>query len=528
LLRGAAALAVTLAIGCGPNAGHAPGPQPADPALVETATGALRGLVAPDHRFFGGIPYAAPPVGPLRWQLPEPAPHWRGIRDATDAGARCIQETTYDADFGRPTNEDCLTLNVWTPASSSGQRWPVMVWVHGGGFANGSGDLYEAQRLVTRGNIIVVTVNYRLGALGFLAHPALGANGAVGNYGLADQQAALRWVRDNIADFGGDPGRVTLAGESAGAMSVCDHMVAPGSVGLFRAAIIQSGPCQAQADLAAAERLSDEYAAAAGCAEPASVAQCLRALPADRLLTPPKYVRLGAESLTGPVTGSSLLPADPITGFADGTAAKVPVLIGTNEDEFRLFVALQHLQKGEQYPVERYPKLLADTFGAHADEVGRRYPLAGYDKSVPLAYAAAVTDAVFACPADRMAADLSRSRPVFAYEFADRSAPAPEPMASLPYPVGAAHALEVHYLFGIRGAAELNPAQSRLSDEMIDYWTRFVTAGTPHVDGQPDWPPMERAPGAHMSFRTDGNRLVNDFEQAHQCAFWATAPVLLE
>ena len=157
------------------------------------------------------------------------------MRDATKPGLRCPQDTHSDPDYGRPTGEDCLNLNVWTPhGATPADPRPVLVWIHGGGFLNGSADIYDARWMATRGDIVVVTVNYRLGTLGFLAHPALGGGGDVGNYGLADQQAALRWVHDNIADFGGDPAKVTIAGESAGAMSVCDHLVSPQSAGLFR------------------------------------------------------------------------------------------------------------------------------------------------------------------------------------------------------------------------------------------------------------------------------------------------------
>ena len=259
------------------SCGRGATPSPAANAtLVQTASGAVRGAFADDHLLFAGIPYAAPPVGPLRWRAPQPPARWQGVRDASKFGARCTQDTTNDPDFGRSVSEDCLTLNVWTPNPSAGRAVPVMVWIHGGGFVNGSGDIYDSRWMVAQGDIIVVTLNYRLGALGFLAHPALGANDDVGNYGFADQQAALRWVRDNIANFGGDPNKVTIAGESAGAMSVCDDLVAPGSAGLFRAAILQSGPCGAEADRAAAEQVSLAYAAAAGCADPATAADCLR------------------------------------------------------------------------------------------------------------------------------------------------------------------------------------------------------------------------------------------------------------
>ena len=234
--------------------------------MARTGAGVVRGQVAPGYVLFQGIPYAAAPIGELRWQPPRPVPAWRGMRDASKPATRCVQDTARDPDYGLATGEDCLSVNVWSPTGAAGR--PVMVWIHGGAFANGSADPYDARWLVTKGDIVVVTINYRLGALGFLAHPALGPPGDVGNYGLSDQQAALRWVRDNIAAFGGDPGKVTIAGQSAGGMSVCDHLVAPGSAGLFRAAIIASGPCSAQAQLATAERDSAAYAAGLGCSRP--------------------------------------------------------------------------------------------------------------------------------------------------------------------------------------------------------------------------------------------------------------------
>ena len=515
---------VLLAAGCGLGAGGptktaVPSP-PADPAVVQTATGAVRGIVAPDHRLFAGIPYAAPPIGPLRWQPPAPVPAWQGVRDATRAGPRCVQDPSGDLEMGRQTDEDCLTLNVWTPTTND-EPHPVMVWIHGGSFTSGSGRLYVARELANRGNIIVVTLNYRLGALGFLAHPALGPPGAVGNYGLADQQAALRWVRDNIAKFGGDPDKVTVAGESAGGISVCDHLVAPDSAGLFRAAILQSAPCQAQLPLPAAEQSSLDYAAEVGCGQPESAAQCLRALPADKLRAPVWYYRVGGEAVSGPATGTTLLPVDPITGFNERRAAKVPVLIGSNRDEFTLFVALQYLRQAGGYTAAQYPELLKDTFGSNADAVGAHYPLTSYP-SVPLAYSAAVTDGVFACEADHMAGVLAETEPVYAYEFNDRDAPAPDALRQLPFPVGASHSLELGYLFDIGDAPPLNPAQRALSDQMIDYWSRFVASGSPQAPGQPDWPRFDAATGKVLSLEPDGSRVVNTFDRTHQCAFWAS------
>jgi para-nitrobenzyl esterase len=513
-------LVVLLAVGCGLGDGETPKTaapsQSADPALVQTSAGAVHGTVAHDHRLFAGIPYAAPPVGPLRWQPPAPAPPWQGVRDATRLGPRCIQDPGGDPEFGRQSDEDCLTLNVWTPPAT-GEPRPVMVWIHGGAFINGSGGMYDARWLAERGDIVVVTINYRLGALGFLAHPALGPAGDVGNYGLADQQAALRWVRDNIANFGGDPGKVTVAGESAGGMSVCDHLVAPDSAGLFRAALIMSAPCQAQATLPAAEKTGLDYAAEVGCGDRESAAQCLRALPVDKLRKPVWNYRIGDDKLSGPVTGTKALPVDPITGFADGRAARVPVLIGTTRDEFTLFIALQHLGLGRDLTAEQYPQELRDTFGSDADAVEAHYPLSRYD-SVPLAYSAAVTDGVFACVSDRMADVLARNEPVYAYEFNDRDAPVPDPFRQLPFPVGASHSLELRYLFDVGGTPPpLDAAQQALSEQMIDYWSRFVTTGSPRAADQPNWPEREL-----MSLQPDGSRIVTTFEETHQCPFWAS------
>lgn len=509
---------IVLMTGCAHGGGAAPSPpeRPADPALAHTVTGTVRGIVAPDHRLFAGIPYAAPPVGPLRFQPPAAASTWPGVRDATRPGARCMQDTSGDPDFGTKTDEDCLTLNVWTP-SRSGEKRPVLVWIHGGAFVNGSGGIYDSRWLASRGDIVVVTLNYRLGALGFLAHPSLGPEGDVGNYGLEDQQAALRWVRDNIANFGGDPDAVTVAGESAGGMSVCDHLVAPGSAGLFRAAIIQSAPCQAQFALPEAEQASLDYARDVHCGDPLTAAACLRALPAEALRKPVWYFHIGEDSLSGPVTGTTVLPEDPMTVIANGRAARVPVLIGSNHDEFTLFVALQYLRLKKPYTEEQYPHLLAETFGSHADAVSARYPLSRYDGDVPLAYSAAVTDGVFACVADVMAQELAAKDRVYFYEFNDRAAPAPDPLRTLPFPVGASHSLELRYLFDTGGAPPLNPDQQILSDQMIDFWSAFVRAGSPGER----WPAFG-VDEKRLSLHPDGSTLETDFDTTHQCAFWAS------
>jgi para-nitrobenzyl esterase len=484
--------------------------------------GLVRGQVAADYRLFQNIPYAAPPVGPLRWQPPRPPGPWPGTRDGSKPGPQCIQESR----GSKATSEDCLTLNVWTPPVGPGVgKRPVMVWIHGGGFVTGSGDIYNSRWLAAQGHIVVVTINYRLSALGFLAHPSLGTGGDVGNYGLADQQAALRWVKHNIADFGGDPAKVTIAGESAGAMSVCDHLVALGSRGLFRAAIIQSGPCQAQADLASAQNTSLDYAASMGCADRDTAAECLRALPATELARPPWYVRIGdSDALSGPVTGTTALPVDPVGASAASRAARVPVLIGTTHDEFTMFAALRYLRLGRDMTAAEYPATLTDIFGVDGRAVMAHYLPERYGGDASLAYAAAVTDGLFSCVADRMANMLRQGAPVYGYEFDDPHPPAPNPMRRAPFPVGASHSLELRYLFGVGGAPPLNPAQRALSNQMIRYWSQFVTTGAPKVAGLPDWPPVGPNPANSpwMSLRPDATRVMLNFDASHQCPFWAS------
>lgn len=510
-----ALLAALLLAGC---TNPAPVAAPADPLVAMTSFGPVRGTGEDGFRLFQGVPYASAP----RWQPPvSPAP-WTAVRDATRPGPRCIQDVRVDPDYGLATSEDCLNLSVWTPDGATRENpRPVMVWVHGGGFLNGSSDIYNARSLTTRGDIVVVTINYRLGALGFLAHPALAAPGEdPGNYGLADQQAALRWVRANIAAFGGDPDRVTIAGESAGAMSVCDHLVAPESAGLFRAAIMQSGPCQAQIDVAAGERISRDYAAGIGCGEqqPAETRRCLFALPVDRLRGGPAYFRIGSTNLlSGPLTDTGRLPVNPLSVAAGPPTARVPVLIGSTTDEFTLFVALTYLH---QHEIEPYPVLLRKAFGVQASAVAAHYPLSRYDGSAGLAYAAAVTDGVFGCPIDTMATGLAHRAPVYAYEFNDRSAPVPEPLRHTPFAAGAGHGLELRYLFQMGGAPPLTPPQQQLSDQMLSYWSRFVTSGAPDVPDQPAWPALDPERPVRMSLQPGQPSLSADFAARHQCGFW--------
>ncbi|PRC46515.1 carboxylesterase, partial [Mycobacterium sp. ITM-2017-0098] len=220
----------------------------------------------------------------------------------------------------------------------------------------------------------------------------------------------------------------------------------------------------------------------------------------------------------GPVTGTATLPADPVTAFGEGKAARVPVMIGTTHDEWTLFVAFQYL-RGTVYTPEDYPRLLAGTFGDDAPAVAQRYPLDAYP-NVSLAYAATVTDGMFACEGEQMAQALDREADVYFYEFNDPDAPAPEPLETLPFPVGASHSLELRYLFDVGDASPPDPAQVKLGEQMIDYWAAFVKTGAPEAVGQPEWPAFA-AGDEVMSLQPDGSRVVGDFGEAHQCPFWA-------
>ncbi|MCM6778479.1 carboxylesterase family protein [Nocardia sp. CDC159] len=521
-LRAAVAvgLLICAAAGCGSAEGSGRGAE----SVVTIRDGQVRGQVADDHRLFAGIPYAAAPVGERRWQPPAAPAAWSGQRDATTPGPQCPQTGSQDQP-GWSQSEDCLSLNVWTPAAARERsRLPVLVWIHGGSFLTGSGRDYTPIGLVNAGNMVVVTINYRLGALGFLAHPALAHDGGqVGNFGLLDQQAALRWVRDNIGAFGGDPAKVTLAGESAGAMSVCDHLASPASVGLFRAAVLQSGPCQVQADRATAIAASQDYAARLGCdGEPAAVAACLRAVPVARLLDAPLgFVGRGDDLVPGPVTGEALLPANPVEAIHGGQTAKVPVLIGFTHDEGTSFTADSYLKNPQTFTADNYPNLLAGLVGPRAGEVAARYPLRVYPHPV-LALSAVGTDRDFVCPILDMADGLAKAAPVYAYEFADAHAAVPPEWSGLPFPLGAAHALELPYLFDRVEGLPAPPTsdQRALSQQMIRYWAAFVNATDPAVGDQPAWPryTAQRA----LQFAPGDTKVTTDAASEHRCQFWNT------
>jgi para-nitrobenzyl esterase len=483
--------------------------------VVATAGGAVRGKTVAATREFLGIPYAAPPVGALRWQPPRPAAPWHGTRAATAYATHCPQPS---GSFGRAsTSEDCLYLNVFTPARNKARNLPVMVWVHGGSLRTGESDDYNPAGLV-RDGVVVVTINYRLGALGFLADAALASRhgGPAGNYGLMDQQAALRWVQRNIGSFGGNPGEVTLFGESAGGLSTLAQLVSPGARGLFQRAIVESGTYQlTQQPLAAAESAGKTFAAKAGCAS--NTATCLRGLPVSTILT--------NEDPTGytPDVDGAVLTQPIKTALDRGQFNRVPVVIGTNHDEYRLFVAAFQFF-GARVTAANYQSMIASTLGvsaAIAGAIAAQYPLSRYP-SPPVALGAVGTDAIFACHALTAEQSLARYVPTYAYEFNDENAPQLFlPPAGFPY--GAAHASELPYLFSpttVQHPAGFSAAQQQLAAAMKQDWTNLAKTGIPATG----WPKFTATSQQMLSLVPPTPRVETDFAAQHHCAFWAPEP----
>jgi para-nitrobenzyl esterase len=507
--------------------------------LAITEDGVFRGVATSTMHQFLGIRYAQAPVGDLRWRAPRRAAHVDGIQDATQFANHCPQP---GSPFGLPSiSEDCLFLNVFTPLQQGssgkggdgghGRGLPVMFWMHGGALVVGEGDDYNPQRLVAQG-VIVVTINYRLGALGFLAHPALSAEAAdrdnnddmdhaapgSGNYGIMDQQLALKWVKRNIAAFGGDPRNVTIFGESAGGLSTFSNLVSPSARELFEKAIVESGAYRLSLpSLATAESQGTAFATAEGCTD--QTAACLRALTVAQVLA--------HENPAGYVTNidNRVLPQSIDAALASGAFHHVPVINGSNHDEWRLFVALNDVFAGIIPTPANYPQVIAGTLGIPVAATGpivALYPPGTTTLSTELALGALGTDAIFACPAHFASELTSRFVPTFAYEFNDENAPELFlPFAGFPY--GAAHASELQYLFDIRPslpATPLNADQQQLAGNMVDYWTAFAANGNPNHQNTPNWPLFSVVPGDMQSFvpPTAQNELT--FAIDHKCSFW--------
>ena len=481
--------------------------------VVPTDKGPVRGLLQKGSEAYLGIPYAAPPEGHLRWRPPQPATRWRGVRDATQYAPHCAQG---ESAFGSASaSEDCLYLNVFAPDRRHRRhQLPVVVWFHGGSLVGGESDTFDPTDLV-RDDVIVVTVNYRLGALGFLATPGLSAEkgGHAGNYGIMDQQAALHWVQRNIRRFGGERDNVTIAGESAGGLSVLTHLASPLSEGLFHKAIVQSGTYAAtQVAQDVAEEAGERFADAAGCADQGTA--CLRELPVSTIL---------AHQASGyvPNIDGRVLTQTLNSAFASGDFNRVPVLNGSNHDEWRLIVAILNVLPGNPVTPENY----RSQFGvpdAVADEIVAHYPLSDY-ASPALAVGAVGTDRVYACTAWSTNSMLSEYVPTYAYEFNDPQAPQVFLPPAGGFPYGAAHASELQYLFALNKVdypARLSPTQQRLASTMRAYWTNFAKRGSPNGFGTALWPRFDG--GRVQSLVPSGPRTGTDFGAEHQCDFWSS------
>jgi para-nitrobenzyl esterase len=492
--------------------------------VVTTSDGVVRGATAGTVNEFLGLPYAAPPTGNLRWRAPQPAAAWAGTRDATTFGPSCPQATMGNPFLPPgPISEDCLYLNVYTPAGRPGANRPVLVWIHGGGLVQDGARNYDGTKLAADGTV-VVTINYRLGALGFLAHPALASRpgGAAGNYGLMDQQAALRWVQRNIGQFGGDPRNVTIAGQSAGGLSVLAQLTSPGARGLFQRAIVQSGTfALTQTPLAQAETAGKTFATNVGCAS--QTAACLRAAPVSALVS-----KFGVE-IPGVVDGSVLTQSIG-TSLARGQFARVPVINGITHDEELLFVAGLGLtvSQGTNIPLAgdptdpaNYQANIAQALGvpaARAAAIAAEYPLSAYPNPVA-AFSLLVSDASFACPAlqvDRWTA--ARGVPTYAYQFNDDNAPVNIVGASLGL---STHGTELPYLFDQPNAphpAVLNTDQQALAASMRTDWASFAGTGNPSSRALP-WPSFNGT--RVLSLVPLQSQVTTDFAAAHHCSFWA-------
>jgi para-nitrobenzyl esterase len=464
---------------------------------VKTTGGIVTGTTVADGtiRVFSGVPYAAPPVGDLRWRAPQPVTPWQGVKDATTPGPACMQGKVFDDISFPQLSEDCLTVNITTPAKAA--RLPVMVWIHGGGFMAGGGaePRHDGQAFARKG-IVLVSINYRLGVFGFLAHPELTKESPVrasGNYGLLDQVAALRWVKDNIAAFGGDPGNVTIFGESAGSFSVSALVATPLAKGLFHKAVGESGAffsaTLGPVPLAKAEEQGTAFATAIG----ADSLAALRARPAQELLE----IAAKSKQRFSPIVDGHFLPKDVAAIYAAGEQSHVPLLAGWNADEIRAAVTL----RPEKPTAQTFAENTRKQYGPLADTILKVYPAA--DDAEALESAAALGSDMFIGYGTWkwIETHLATGKsPVYRYSF-DRKIPVPADQKVNGVPVtskdiGARHAGEIEYVFGAleRSLPKVpwEPADRTLSDAMTSYWANFARTGDPNGSGLPKWSPYTR------------------------------------
>ena len=505
------AAALTVLAACAPPEPPPPPPPPAVGAEVAVTGGTIRGVVGEDGlKQYHGIPYAAAPVGDLRWAPPAAVVPWEGVKEATAPSPYCVQPQSQDAGFYSQGEievaEDCLTLNVWTRAADVAAGLPVMVWIHGGGLTTGGSALYPGELLTSKG-VVLVTANYRLGPLGFFAHPALSAEGggASGNQGLRDQIAALQWVRDNVAQFGGDAANVTIFGESAGSLSMSLLQASPLATGLFHRVIGQSGGAfqpmtfraEAKPYVASAESIGEKFGAALAGEDGDSSLAGLRAATAEQVLatfqSDPAFSNYGSLA----IVDGEVIPEEVATIFATGQQADVPVLIGSNADEATTFMAFFEPMFGTG--VAGYNAYLAATLPEVAEEASGPYP-AGDDAEASRSWIDMFGDVLFAYPMRAWAKSMENvTSDAYLYWFTW----VPPVEESERY--GAFHAGEIGYVFGnldLFGATPTD-ADREFSELMANVWTQFAKTGNPNAEGLPEWPAYTRENQAYMELGVD-------------------------
>lgn len=493
---------------------------------VQTSQGTVAGKVTDGVRAYLGIPYAAPPVGDLRWQSPQPPQAWSGTRDARAFGERCAQP--FSALSPESVNEDCLFLNVHVPDDIGNRQLPVMVWIHGGAFLSGSAEEYKMAHLARKAGAVVVSINYRLGAFGFFRAPEAAAQNQPSNLGLEDQQAALRWVQSQIGRFGGDASKVTLFGQSAGGASVCLHTVSPPSRGLFHRAIIQSGSCRLLTWTPAAvmEAQSSDLGVKLGCPQGAGQLACLRQKSAEEVMrasVPNGYEVRDVDIRWTPVADGLTLTGDPHQQIEQGQFYRVPTMIGTTRDEGRLFVGLEYhlasLRLVRPSEVEDYIIRIAGDDTSKAALLRSTYTAQAYGTR-DLAFSAMLTDYYFSCDAMREAEAFARHVPTYHYELTERYLPTlPDPLM----PLGAMHGAELMFVLpGSSMAAQIWPlssAQRQLSDQMMRYWGQFAATGNPNGPGASTWPAFQAHRDSSLALDSRGLSVFGAaaFRQAHRC-----------
>lgn len=471
------------------------------PEVITTEAGFIRGKNSQDLvQAFLGVPYAAPPVGSLRWKPPRPVSHWTKTRSAQTFAPACLQpwsESTLQS-------EDCLYLNIWTPATSAKEALPVMVWIHGGGFTFGSGASSENQgQILARRGVIVVTINYRLGVFGFLGHEWLSTetNQKVsGNYGLLDQIEALKWVQRNIARFGGNPKNVTIFGVSAGGTSVAALMSSPLASGLFHKAIAQSGyaamlrslKMTPQAELKSLEEIGEKVAEVLGCSQSGDVARCLRSLSPSTILGKIYADGINLPQLS-PVKDGHVLPDSPLMVFRRGEQLKVPTIVGVMKNEVIRDPSLQNLKT-----IESYKSFLSSCFPGNSDAVFEKFP-ATRDDEVFTQVEQVLTDLLATMAARRMAVSMiHQAAPTFVYQFT-RVPPFAEEQGW-----GSFHGLDVSYLFqSDMTKPNFDDLDFAVSESVQTLWTNFARTGTPSfAEG---WPEFNLRTQSYLEI---GDRLV--------------------